>query len=111
MKYSKLGNSNLNVSRICMGCMGFGNATTGQHIWTLDEEQSREIIKRGLELGVNFYDTAIAYQNGSSEKFVGKALKDYAKRENVIVATKFLPRTQDEIKSNQTYQDSSISRI
>lgn len=84
-----------------MGCMGFGNATTGQHIWTLDEEQSREIIKRGLELGVNFYDTAIAYQNGSSEKFVGKALKDYAKRENVIVATKFLPRTQDEIKSNQ----------
>ena len=56
MKYVKLGNSNLNVSRICMGCMGFGDAAKGQHSWTIDEEHSREIIKRGLDLGVNFYD-------------------------------------------------------
>ena len=68
MKYTKLGNSDLQVSRICMGCMGFGDAKRGQHSWTLDEEHSREIIKRGLELGVNFFDTAIAYQSGTSEQ-------------------------------------------
>ncbi len=99
MKYTKLGNSELNVSRICMGCMGFGNANEGQHSWTLDEEHSREIIKRGLDLGVNFYDTAIAYQSGISEQYVGRALRDFAKRDEVIVATKFLPRTQEEIEA------------
>lgn len=99
MEYTKLGNSELNVSRICMGCMGFGNAGTGQHSWTLDEERSREIIKRGLELGVNFFDTAIAYQSGTSEQYFGRALKDFAKREEVVVATKFLPRTADEIEN------------
>jgi len=104
MKYTKLGNSELNVSRICMGCMGFGEAKTGQHSWTLDEEHSREIIKRGLDLGVNFYDTAIAYQSGTSEQYVGRALRDFAKRENVVVATKFLPRTPDEIERGITGQ-------
>ncbi len=104
MKYTKLGNSDLNVSRICMGCMGFGEAKTGQHSWTLDEEHSREIIKRGLDLGVNFYDTAIAYQNGTSEQYVGRALRDFAKREDVVVATKFLPRTPDEIERGITGQ-------
>ncbi|MDE7362511.1 MAG: aldo/keto reductase [Oscillospiraceae bacterium] len=99
MEYTKLGNSELNVSRICMGCMGFGNAGAGQHSWTLDEEHSREIIKRGLELGVNFFDTAIAYQSGTSERYLGRALKDFAKREEVVVATKFLPRTTDEIEN------------
>ena len=99
MKYVKLGNSDLNVSRICMGCMGFGDAAKGQHSWTIDEEHSREIIKRGLDLGVNFYDTAIAYQGGTSEQFVGRALRDFAKREDVVVATKFLPRTPDEIEN------------
>ena len=99
MKYTKLGNSDLNVSRICMGCMGFGDAGRGQHSWTLDEEHSREIIKRGLKLGVNFYDTAIAYQSGTSEQYVGRALRDFAKREDVVVATKFLPRTQEEIEN------------
>ncbi|MCR4641557.1 MAG: aldo/keto reductase [Lachnospiraceae bacterium] len=98
MKYTKLGNSDLSVSRICMGCMGFGDAARGQHSWTLDEEHSREIIKRGLELGVNFYDTAIAYQSGTSEQYVGRALRDFAKREDVVVATKFLPRTPEEIE-------------
>lgn len=99
MKYTKLGNSDLNVSRICMGCMGFGDAAKGQHSWTIDEAQTREIIKRGLELGVNFYDTAIAYQSGTSEQYVGRALRDFARREDVVVATKFLPRTQNEIEN------------
>ena len=104
MKYTKLGNSDLNVSRICMGCMGFGDAQNGQHSWTLDEEHSREIIKRGLELGVNFYDTAIAYQSGTSEQYVGRALRDFAKRDEVVVATKFLPRTPAEIEAGITGQ-------
>ena len=99
MKYTNLGNSDLHVSRICMGCMGFGDAERGQHSWTIDEEHTREIIRRGLELGVNFYDTAIAYQSGTSEQFVGRALRDFAKREEVVVATKFLPRTTEEIES------------
>ena len=104
MQYTKLGNSALNVSRICMGCMGFGDAANGQHSWTLDEEHSREIIKRGLELGVNFFDTAIGYQSGTSEQYVGRALRDFAKRDEVIVATKFLPRTQDDIAAGITGQ-------
>ena len=97
MKYTTLGNSDLKVSRICMGCMGFGDAKNGQHSWTLDEEHSREIIKRGLDLGVNFFDTSIGYQSGTSEQYVGRAIRDYARREDVVVATKFLPRTQEEI--------------
>ncbi len=84
--------------------MGFGDAGKGQHGWTLDEEHSREIIKKGLELGVNFYDTAIGYQSGTSEQYVGRALRDYAKREDVVVATKFLPRTPEEIEKGITGQ-------
>ncbi len=99
MQYTKLGNSDLNVSRICMGCMGFGDPNNGQHSWTIDEEHSREIIKRGLELGINFFDTAVGYQSGTSEQYLGRALRDFAKRDDVIVATKFLPRTQEEIES------------
>ena len=104
MKYTRLGNSDLNVSRICMGCMGFGDAQNGQHSWTVDEEHSREIIKHGLELGVNFYDTAIAYQSGTSEQYVGRALRDFAKRDEVVVATKFLPRTPVDIEAGITGQ-------
>ena len=104
MKYTKLGNSELNVSRICMGCMGFGDAKNGQHSWTLDEEHSREIIKHGLELGFNFFDTAIGYQSGTSEQYVGRALKDFAERDKVVVATKFLPRTPEEIAAGVTGQ-------
>lgn len=104
MKYTKLGNSELNVSRICMGCMGFGDAKNGQHSWTLDEEHSREIIKHGLELGFNFFDTAIGYQSGTSEQYVGRALKDFAERDKVVVATKFLPRTPEEIEAGVSGQ-------
>ena len=104
MKYTKLGKSDLNVSRICMGCMGFGDSSNGQHGWTLDESVSREIIKYGLENGINFYDTAIAYQNGTSEQFVGRALRDFAKRDDYVIATKFLPRNQEEINNNVSGQ-------
>lgn len=99
MQYTTLGNSDLKVSRICMGCMGFGDAQNGQHSWTLDEEHSREIIRRGLELGINFFDTAIAYQSGTSEQYLGRALRDFARRDQVVVATKFLPRTPEEIQN------------
>ena len=104
MKYTKLGQSELTVSRICMGCMGFGDAGQGQHAWTLDEEHSREIIRHGLESGINFFDTAIAYQSGTSEQYVGRALRDFARRDEVVVATKFLPRTQEEIETGVTGQ-------
>lgn len=100
MEYIKLGDSDLNVSKICLGCMGFGDSSNGMHTWTLDEEKSMEIIKKALENGINFFDTAIAYQNGTSEQYVGRALKKLAKREDVIIATKFLPRSQKEIENN-----------
>ena len=86
MEYVTLGQSDLKVSRICMGCMGFGDAKTGQHSWTVDEETSKAIIKRSLELGINFYDTAIAYQAGTSEEYLGKAIKEYAQRDKVVIA-------------------------
>ena len=104
MQYRELGVSGLNVSSICMGCMGFGEAGNGQHTWTIDEDHSREIIRRGLELGVNFFDTAIGYQSGTSEQYLGRALRDYARRDEVVVATKFLPRTLEEIKEGITGQ-------
>ena len=85
MQYTKLDNSDLSVSRICLGCMGFGDSQREQHSWTVDEENSRKIIKRALELGVNFFDTAIAYQSGTSEQYLGRALRDFAKREDVVV--------------------------
>lgn len=104
MQYTNLGNSELRVSRICMGCMGFGDALRGQHSWTIDEEHSRTIIKRGLELGINFFDTALAYQSGTSEQYLGRALRDYAEREKVVIATKFLPRTRKDIEQGITGQ-------
>ena len=111
MNYVKLGNSDLKVSRICLGCMGFGEANSGQHTWTLNEEDSREVIKHAIDLGINFFDTAIVYSNGTSEQFVGRALKDFAKRDEVVVATKFLPRTQEEIDNGVTGQQHIATMI
>lgn len=113
MKYVTLGKSELNVSRICMGCMGFGDSTKGQHAWTIDETATREIIKYGLDNGINFYDTAIAYQNGTSEQYVGRALRDFSKRDDVVVATKFLPRNPEEINtgiSGQKHIENSLNQ-
>jgi aryl-alcohol dehydrogenase-like predicted oxidoreductase len=104
MEYTQLGASALKVSRICLGCMGLGNAATGQHSWTVDETASRGIIRRALDAGVNFFDTAIAYQNGTSEEYLGRALRDFAKRGEVVVATKFLPRATKEIEDGVTGQ-------
>lgn len=118
MEYIKLGNSSLNVSRICLGCMGFGDSKQGMHSWTLDEEASREIIKHALNNGINFFDTAMAYQSGTSEQFLGRAIKDYAAREDVVIATKFSPRTQAEIDQHISGQqhvenclNASLSRL
>ena len=100
MKYIQLGNTNLKVSRVCMGCMGFGDPKNGMHTWTLPEAESMEIIKNGLDNGINFYDTAIGYQNGTSEQYLGKTINEYVSRDDVIVATKFLPRSEEEIRNN-----------
>ncbi|MDT0147703.1 aldo/keto reductase [Priestia aryabhattai] len=88
MEYMKLGNTGLDVSRLCLGCMGFGDAVNWVHPWVLDEEKSRPIIKKALDLGINFFDTANVYSHGVSEEILGSALKDYASRDEVVIATK-----------------------
>src|SRR5256714_141418 len=88
MEYTKLGNTGMDVSRICLGCMGFGDAERWIHKWVLGEENSRPIIKKALELGINFFDTANVYSLGTSEEFLGRALKDFANRDEVVIATK-----------------------
>lgn len=88
MEYVKLGNTGLDVSRLCLGCMSFGDPEGWFHKWTLDEENSRPIIKKALELGINFFDTANVYSIGKSEEILGRALKDYANRDEVVIATK-----------------------
>ncbi|MGV7116731.1 aldo/keto reductase [Paenibacillus kyungheensis] len=88
MEYIKLGNTGLDVSRICLGCMGFGDPKRWVHSWVLNDEQSRPIIKQALELGINFFDTANVYSLGASEEIVGRALKEYANRDEIVLATK-----------------------
>jgi len=88
MEYTKLGNTGMDVSRICLGCMGFGDADGWIHKWALNEVDSRPIIKKALDLGINFFDTANIYSLGKSEEFVGRALNDYANRDEIVVATK-----------------------
>lgn len=88
MEYVKLGNSGLEVSKICLGCMGFGDPVNWQHKWVLKEEESRKVIKQALDMGINFFDTANVYSNGVSEEILGRALKDYANRDETVVATK-----------------------
>jgi aryl-alcohol dehydrogenase-like predicted oxidoreductase len=88
MDYTKLGRSGLDVSRLCLGCMSFGVPERGAHPWTLDEERSRPFIRRAVELGFNFFDTANSYSDGTSEEITGRALRDFARRDEVVVATK-----------------------
>ena len=88
MRYVKLGKTGLEVSPIALGCMSFGDPTRGNHPWTLDEEASRPYIKQAVELGVNFFDTGEDYSDGTSEEYLGRALKDFAIRDEVVVATK-----------------------
>jgi len=88
MEYVKLGRTGLEVSRLCLGCMTYGAPERGNHPWTLTEEHSRPLIKRALDLGINFFDTANSYSVGSSEEIVGRALKDFARRDEIVIATK-----------------------
>ena len=88
MKYTKLGRTGLDVSRLCLGCMSYGVPDRGNHPWTLGEAESRPFIKRALDLGINFFDTANVYSDGTSEEIVGRALLDYAPRAEVVIATK-----------------------
>lgn len=95
MEYIKFGNTGMDVSRICLGCMSFGEVLPGGHQWVLDEEHSRPIIKRALELGINFFDTANVYANGTSEEITGRALKEYANRDELVLATKVWGRMHE----------------
>src|SRR5215204_2564203 len=95
MDYAKLGNTGMDVSRICLGCMGFGDAERWIHNWVLDEENSRPIIQKALDLGINFFDTANVYSLGVSEEILGRALKDFANRDEVVIATKVRGRMHE----------------
>ncbi|HHY49246.1 MAG TPA: aldo/keto reductase [Alphaproteobacteria bacterium] len=88
MDYTRLGNTGLEVSRICLGCMSFGDPNAGSHPWTLDEERSRPIIRAAWEAGINFFDTANVYSAGTSELIVGTILKELAPRDELVIATK-----------------------
>ncbi|KZD21251.1 aldo/keto reductase [Tardiphaga robiniae] len=92
MDYVKFGNTGLDVSRLCLGCMTYGISDRGAHAWTLDEEKSRPLIKQAIELGINFFDTANVYSDGTSEEIVGRALKDFTRRDDVVLATKVYNR-------------------
>jgi len=92
MEYVRFGSTGMKVSKICLGCMTYGVPERGAHPWTLDEEQSRPFIRKALELGINFFDTANSYSDGTSEEIVGRALRDFAQRDEVVIATKgFFP--------------------
>jgi aryl-alcohol dehydrogenase-like predicted oxidoreductase len=88
MDYVKFGRTGLEVSRLCLGCMSYGDPARGNHAWTLDEAKSRPFIRKALDLGINFFDTANVYSDGTSEEILGRALKDFAAREDVVIATK-----------------------
>ena len=88
MQYTRLGRTGLQVSRLCLGCMTYGDPALGAHPWTLPEADSRPLIRAAVEAGINFFDTANIYSNGSSEEIVGRALREYAQRDQIVVATK-----------------------
>ncbi|MBR4162496.1 MAG: aldo/keto reductase [Solobacterium sp.] len=118
MKYTKLGNSDLTVSRICLGCMGFGVAEAGMHKWTLDYDSSKEIIQYALDKGITFFDTAMAYQSGTSEEFVGRAIRESGKRDEVVIATKYSPVQKQMVEEGkggrqyiETCLNNSLSRL
>ncbi len=92
MQYTKLGRTGLDVSRLCLGCMSYGGGNSGFHQWSLGEEESRPFIKKALEAGINFFDTANRYSVGRSEEVLGRALNDFARREEVVIATKVFNR-------------------
>src|SRR6202049_1096730 len=92
MDYVKLGRTGLDVSRICLGCMSYGGGNRGNHAWSLSEEESKPFIKKALESGINFFDTANRYSLGNSEEILGRAIRDFARRDEVVIATKVYGR-------------------
>ena len=95
MDYTRLGRSGLKVSRVGLGCMSYGVAATGMHRWTLDEDAAAPFFRHAVELGVTFWDTANVYQGGTSEEFVGRAIRRYSRREDIVLATKVHGRMHD----------------
>ena len=88
MTTTRLGSTGLEISRLCLGCMSYGAPERGNHPWTMGEAESRPFIRKALDLGINFFDTANVYSDGTSEEILGRALLDYARREEVVIATK-----------------------
>lgn len=118
MQYTKLGSTGLEVSRLCIGCMSFGDPARGNHPWSLPEEAARPIIRQALEAGVNFFDTANVYSDGSSEEILGRALTEFTPREEVVIATKVHGRMRSgpngaglSRKSIMAEIDASLSRL
>ncbi|HND48536.1 MAG TPA: aldo/keto reductase, partial [Anaerolineales bacterium] len=112
MEYSRLGTTGMKVSRICLGCMGFGSAEGWSHsAWALDETGSREVVKKALELGINFFDTANVYAYGVSEEILGRALKDFAKRDEVVIATKVFGKMNDKPNGGGLSRKAILSEI
>ncbi len=118
MEYARLGRTGLKVSRICLGCMSYGVPERGSHPWSLPEEQGRPFYKRALELGINFFDTANVYSDGTSEEILGRALRDFAKRDEIVIATKAHGRMRPDVngaglsrKALMTEIDASLRRL
>jgi 1-deoxyxylulose-5-phosphate synthase len=118
MDYLKLGTTGLEISRLCLGCMTYGTPDRGNHAWTLPEDESRPLIKAAVEAGITFFDTANSYSDGTSEEITGRALKEYARREEVVIATKVFFRTRPgpngaglSRKAIMTEVDASLRRL
>jgi aryl-alcohol dehydrogenase-like predicted oxidoreductase len=118
MQYKKLGHTGLDVSPVCIGCMGFGDPARGYPAWSLDEQTSRPVIRHAIEAGINFFDTANLYSNGSSEEILGRALKEFVNRDSVVIATKVIAPTRNgpnaiglSRKSIMTEIDHSLRRL
>ena len=111
MEYARLGSTGLQVSRICLGCMGFGDAARWIHKWVLTEDESRPIIRKALELGINFFDTANVYSLGASEEILGRALRDFARRDEVVIATKVHGKMSDAPNGSGLSRKAILSEI
>ncbi len=118
MEYLKLGSTGLDVSGVCLGCMSYGEPGRGPHPWSLDEEASRPFFRRAIEAGINFFDTADVYSAGSSEEITGRALRDFARREEIVLATKVHGRVRPgpngaglSRKAIMTGIDASLARL
>src|SRR3569833_1038529 len=118
MQYTKFGKTGLKVTRLCLGCMTYGDPNRGNHNWTLAEPEARPFIQGALERGVNFFDTANVYSDGSSEEILGRAIRDFAKRAEVVIATKVHGRMRPDVngaglsrKAIMTEIDNSLRRL